>query len=67
MQYLATFDGRMIQATYGLINNKIVVSDIKVMKEGNWEKQTGDGIEESISKQVKSFASRLPPFPDDTV
>ncbi len=41
MQYTATFKGRMVQATYELINNEIVVSGVKVMTEGGWEEQTG--------------------------
>ncbi len=51
MQYTATFNGRMVQATYELINNEIVISGVKVMTEGagrsrggGWEEQTGDGL-----------------------
>ena len=59
MQYIATFDGRMIQATYELINNKIVVSDIKVMKEGNWEKQTDDGIEDFGLWMIEEYGDEM--------
>ena len=45
MWYTATFKGRMIQATYEIINNEIVVSGVKVMTEGG-EEQTGDGLED---------------------
>ncbi len=38
MQYTATFKGRMVQATYELINNEIVVSGVKVMTEEGWER-----------------------------
>ena len=41
MEYIAEFDGRMVRATYDLVNDEIVVSGIKVMKAGSWEEQTG--------------------------
>ena len=44
MQYTTTFNGRMVQATYELVNSEIVVSGVKVMKEAGWEEQTGDGL-----------------------
>ncbi len=41
MQYIG------VQAIYELlINSEIVISGVKVMTEGHWEEQTGDGLED---------------------
>ena len=44
MQYTTTLHGRMVQATYDLVNDEIVVSGVKVMKEAGWEEETGDSL-----------------------
>ncbi len=55
MQYTATFNGRMVQATYELVNSEIVVSGVKVMKEAGWEEQTGDGLKEFGQWMIPMF------------
>ena len=44
MEYIAEFDGRMVRATYDLVNDEIVVSGVKVMKEAGWKEETGDSL-----------------------
>ena len=59
MQYIATFKGRMVQATYELINNEIVVSGVKVMTEGGWEEQTGDGLEDFGQWMIEEYSDEM--------
>ncbi len=59
MQYTATFKGRMVQATYELINNEIVVSGVKVMTEGGWEEQTGDGLEDFGQWMIEKYSDEM--------
>ena len=59
MQYTTTFNGSMVQATYELINHEIVVSDVKVMKEGNWEKQTGDDLENFGQWMIEEYGDAM--------
>ncbi len=44
MQYIADFNGRVVQATYERANNEITISGVKVMTAGNWEEQTGEAL-----------------------
>ncbi len=44
MQYIADFNGRVVQATYEWANNEITISRVKVMTAGNWEEQTGEAL-----------------------
>ncbi len=59
MWYTATFKGRMIQATYEIINNEIVVSGVKVMTEGGWEEQTGDGLEDLGRWMIEEYSDEM--------
>ncbi len=59
MQYIATFNGRMVQATYEIINNEIVVSGVKVMTEGGWEEQTGDGLEDLCQWMIEEYNDEM--------
>ena len=59
MQYTATFNGRMIQATYELINNEIVVSGVKVMMEEGWEEQTGNSLEEFGRWMIREYSDEM--------
>ncbi len=59
MWYTATFKGRMIQATYEIINNEIVVSGVKVMTEGGWEEQTGDGLEDFGQWMIEKYRDEM--------
>ncbi len=59
MQYTATFKGRMVQATYELINNEIVVSGVKVMKEAGWEEQTGEVLEDFGQRMIKEHSDAM--------
>ncbi len=44
MQYTATFNGRMVQATHEIIDEVIVITGVKVMMAGNWDEQTGEAL-----------------------
>ncbi len=66
MWYTATFNGRMVQATYELINNESVVSGVKVMTEGagrsrggGWEEQTGDGLEDFGQWMIEEYSDEM--------
>ncbi len=59
MWYTATFKGRMIQATYEIINNEIVVSGVKVMTEGGWEEQTGDGLKVFGQWMIEEYGDEM--------
>ncbi len=59
MQYTITFNGRMIQATYELINSEIVVSGVKVMTEGTWEEQNGDVLEDFGQWMIKEYSDEM--------
>ncbi len=59
MQYTVTFNGRMVQATYELINDEIVVSGVKVMTEGGWEEQTGDSLEEFGQWMIQEYSDEM--------
>ncbi len=59
MQYTAIFKGRMVQATYELIKNEIVVSGVKIMTEGSWEEQTGDGLEDFGQWMIEEYGDEM--------
>ncbi len=59
MQYTTTLKGRMIQATYELINNKIVVSGVRVMTDEGWEDQTGDGLEDISQWMIEEYSDAM--------
>ncbi len=59
MQYTTTFKGRMVQATYELIINEIVVSGVKIMTEGSWEEQTGDGLEDFGQWMIEEYGDEM--------
>ncbi len=59
MQYTTTLKGRMIQATYELINNKIVVSGVRVMTDEGWEDQTGDGLEDFSQWMIEEYSDAM--------
>ena len=59
MQYTTTFKGRIIQATYKLINNKIVVSGVRVMTDEGWEDQTGDGLEDISQWMIEEYSDAM--------
>ncbi len=59
MQYITTFNGRMIQATYELINNEIVVSGVTIMTEGHWEEQTGDGLKDLGQWMIETCSDEM--------
>ena len=59
MQYTTTLKGRMIQATYELINNKIVVSGVRVMTDEGWEEQTGDGLEDISQWMIEEYSDAM--------
>ncbi len=59
MQYTATFKGRMIQATYEIINNEIVVSGVKVMTEGGWEDQTGRALDDFGQWMIEEYSDEM--------
>ena len=59
MQYTTTLKGRMIQATYELINNKIVVSGVRVMTDGGWEEQTGDSLEDFSQWMIEEYSDAM--------
>ncbi len=60
MQYTATFKGRMIQATYEIINNEIVVSGVKGHDGGGgWEEQTGDGLEDFGQWMIEEYSDEM--------
>ncbi len=59
MQYTTTLKGRMIQATYELINNKIVVSGVRVMTDEGWEEQTGDSLEDISQWMIEEYSDAM--------
>ncbi len=59
MQYTTTLKGRMIQATYKLINNEIVVSGVRVMMDEGWEEQTGDGLEDISQWMIEEYSDAM--------
>ena len=59
MQYIITFNGRLVHATYELINNEIVVSGVKVMTEGSWEEQTGEVLEDFGQRMIKEHSDAM--------
>ena len=59
MQYIADFNGRVVQATYERANNEITISHVKVMTAGTWEEQTGDGLENFGQWMIEEYGDEM--------
>ena len=59
MEYTAMYNGRMVRATYNLVNDEIVVSTVMVLKAGDWERQTGPALEDFSQWIVKEHGDEM--------
>ena len=59
MQYIGMFDGRMVQATYELRTETIVITGVKVMTAGSWEEQTSDALESLGQWMIEEYGDDM--------
>ena len=59
MQYIGVFDGRMVQATYELINEVIVITGVKVLTAGNWEEQTAEALKSLSQWMIEEYGDDM--------
>ena len=59
MQYIADFNGRVVQATYEWANNEITISRVKVMTAGNWEEQTGEALNRIRQWMIAEYGDEM--------
>ena len=59
MQYIGVFNGRMVQATYELITEVIVITGVKVLTAGNWEEQTGEALKSLSHWMIEEYGNDM--------
>ncbi len=59
MQYIGVFNGRMVQATYELINEVIVITGVKILTAGNWEEQTGEALKSLSQWMIEEYGDDM--------
>ncbi len=59
MRYIGEFKGRMVEATYEVINEVIVITGAKVMTAGNWEDQTGEALKSLSQWMIEEYGDDM--------
>ena len=59
MQHIGVFEGRLVQATYEVINEVIVITGVKVLTAGNWEEQTGEVLKSLSQRMIEEYGDEM--------
>ncbi len=59
MQQTGVFEGRLVQATYEVVNEVIVITGVKVLTTGIWEEQTGEALISLGRRMIEAYGDDM--------
>ena len=59
LKYIGEYNGRVVEATYDLINDTIVIAGVKIKTAGTWEMQTGKELERIGQWMIEEYGDDM--------